>query len=129
MNDFIKKIKLMPNFISGNGVENFQIVEVENLLNLKFSDEYKHYLSSIGVASADGHEFTGITPIERLNVVNVTLNERKNNPQIPTNLYVIEQANIDGIIIWQSETGEVYQTAPNSELTKLCDSISEYIVL
>lgn len=129
MNDFIKKIKLMPNFISGNGVENFQIVEVENLLNLKFSDEYKHYLSSIGVASADGHEFTGITPIERLNVVNVTLHERKNNPQIPTNLYVIEQANIDGIIIWQSETGEVYQTAPNSELTKLCDSLSEYIVL
>lgn len=129
MNDFIKKIKLMPNFISGNGVESFQIVEAENILNLKFSDEYKHYLSSMGVASADGHEFTGITPIERLNVVNVTLDERKNYPQIPTNLYVIEQTNIDGIVVWQSKTGEVYQTAPNSEPTKLCDSFSEYIAL
>lgn len=127
MNDFIKKIKLMPNYISGNGVENFQIVEAEKLLNVKFSDEYKHYLSSIGVASADGHEFTGITPIERLHVVNVTLEERKNNPKVPPNMYVIEQANIDGIVIWQSENGEIYQTMPNAKPIRLCDSLSEYI--
>lgn len=129
MNEFIKKIKTKPYFISGNGAENFQIVEAENLLNLKFSDEYKHHLLSMGVASADGHEFTGITSIERLNVVNVTSEERKNNPHVPNNLYVIEQANIDGIVIWQSETGEVYQTSPGSKPIRLCCSLCEYIDL
>lgn len=127
MNDFIEKIKLLPNFISGSGIPKAQILEAENLLDLKFSDEYKHYLLNIGIASADGHEFTGITQIERLNVVSVTLEERKNNPKVPLNFYVIEQANIDGIVIWQSENGEIYQTMPNSEPIKRYDSFSEYI--
>ncbi|MCM1329908.1 MAG: SMI1/KNR4 family protein [Ruminococcus sp.] len=129
MNNFVEKINKIQDFISGNSVEKEKIIEAENLLNLKFSDEYRHYLLNIGVAVADGHEFTGITPIERLNVVNVTLEERKNNPKVPLNLYVIEQANIDGIVVWQTEKGAVFQTAPNSKPIKLCNSLSEYIDL
>lgn len=129
MNDFIKKLKILPDFVSGKGTETTEVGSAEKRLGLKFSDEYKQYLLTVGVASADGHEFTGITPIERINVVNVTEYERKNNPTVPGNLYVIEQANIDGIVIWQSETGEIYQTMPNTNPVRLCNSLSEYIDL
>jgi hypothetical protein len=43
------------------------------------------------------------------------------------NLYVVEQANIDGIVIWQSETGEVFQTMPNALPIKISDSLLEYL--
>ena len=43
------------------------------------------------------------------------------------NLYVIELLNIDGIVIWQSSDGEVYQTYPNSNPEKIANSLSEYI--
>ena len=79
---------------------------------LKFSDEYRKYLARYGVASANGHEFTGICASSRLNVVDVTISERINNPNIQMDYYVVEQANIDRIVIWQSQTGEIYQSAP-----------------
>ena len=125
--NLVEKIKLISPLYFVGRVSSDKIKEEETILNLSFSEEYKQYLVAFGEASFNGHEFTGITTIERLNVVNVTLEERKNNPKVPSNFYVIEQANIDGIVIWQLETGEIYQTAPNSEPIKLCDSLSEYM--
>lgn len=52
-----------------------------------------------GQFSIYGHEFTGITKILRLNVVEITIEERMKNRLIPINLYVIEQTNIDDIVI------------------------------
>ncbi len=129
MNDFIKKLKNLPYFVSGKGTDATEVGSAEKRLGLKFSDEYKQYLLTVSVASADGYEFTGITPIERINVVSVTEYERKNNPAVPGDLYVIEQADIDDIVIWQSETGEIYQTVPNASPVRLCGSLSEYIDL
>ncbi len=120
------KSKLLLN--SPNIVSEEEIYNAEEILSLKFAKEYKDYLSEFAYAVFDGHELTGICKISRLNVVDVTLEERNYN-NVPNDWYVIEQANIDGIVIWQSKTGEIYQTAPNSEPIKLCDSLSEYIYI
>ena len=85
-------------------------------MSLSFSKDYKLYLSRCGFATYEGHELTGICKAKRLNVVDVTINERTISPNIPENWYVIEQLNIDGIVIWQSGTGDIYQTSPEKSL-------------
>ena len=42
--------------------------------------------------------------------------------------YVIEETNIDGIVIWQSSTGEIFQSNMEGKIKKICDSLIEYIV-
>lgn len=42
-------------------------------------------------------------------------------------MYAIEQVHIDDIVIWQSESGEVYQTVGDSKPEKIANSIIEYI--
>ena len=129
MTDIVKKLKEMPSFYSLTGVPHELIEEAEKTLKLKFAYEYCQYLAAFGVVSANGHEFTGICQSARLNVINVTFAEREANSSVPLDLYVIEQANIDGIVIWQSASGEVYQSMPGAPMIKLCDSIIEYINL
>ena len=129
MSDIINQIKALPNFFSLIGATEESISEAEKVLLLKFSDEYKEIVSSFGSVSVNGHELTGICQSSRLNVVCVTLAEREAHRFVPLDLYVIEQANIDGIVIWQSASGEVYQSMPGAPMIKLCDSIIEYINL
>ena len=105
------------------------IIIAETKLNLKFSKEYNNYLRKYGAVILDNHEITGICDIPRLNVINVTKEERKYNPFVPDDWYVIEQANIDGIVIWQNQVGEIYQTFPNGTIIKIADSLCDYILL
>lgn len=127
MSDIVEILKGKPNFHSLSGASDELIEEAEEKLKLKFACEYRQYLAAFGAVSANGHEFTGICEAPRLNVVDVTSFERTINSEVPMNLYVIEQANIDDIVIWQSASGEVYQSMPGAPMIKLCDSISEYI--
>lgn len=76
----------------------------------------------------DGNELTGVCGSKQLNVVPVTLEERSNTT-VPLDWYVLEQANIDGIVLWQDKSGAVYQTAPHIKPRKLCGSLAEYIEL
>ncbi len=103
------------------------IIQAEIELSLSFSEEYKKYLSNKGFMVYDGHELTGICKAKRLNVVDVTKTEKQITHDIPDNWYVIEQVNIDGIVIWQSTEGVIYQTSPNAEPIKICNSFAEYI--
>jgi len=129
MPNIIKKIQSKNiNYIL-YGANEEQIEQAEQELNLKFSNEYREYLTEFGVASVDIHELTGICPYPRLNVVDVTISERTCNPIVPMNYYVIEQAHIDRIVVWQSSNGEVYQTAPNMQCVKLCNSLCDYLDL
>ena len=82
-----------------------------------------------GLACFDGHELTGLTNIPRLDVIAITKEQRSINQKISATWYVIEQANIDGIIIWQDKTGHVYQTSPSSLPIKIANSLLEYIRL
>ena len=129
MSDIIMKLRVMPDFHSVTAASPDSIKQAEEELSLKFAAEYREYLLNFGVASADGHEFTGICPFPRLDVVANTISERENNPKVPQNLYVIEKTNIDSIVIWQSDAGTVYQSAPRKPPVKLCNSLCEYIGL
>ena len=127
MKDIIELLKAKELLNKCASVSADKIVETENALSVHFSDEYKRYVSEFGFAVYDDHELTGICKAKRLNVVDVTVSERKMTRNVPDDWYVIEQLNIDGIVIWQSSTGEIYQTAPNCEPKKICDSLAEYI--
>lgn len=129
MNTFVEQLKQKDGFRMLSGVSEGTIKAAEEKLGLRFSEEYKDYLRSCGVAMADGHEFLGLGSSNRLDVVANTLEEREANPGIPANLYVVEQADIDCIVVWQSFSGEVYQSMPGILPVKLCDSLLEYIEL
>ncbi len=121
----LKKQPLFKSYIAGSADD---ITKAEEKLKLSFSAEYKRYLLKFGFATYDGHEITEICKAKRLNVVDVTLSERSITPDVPADWYVIEQLNIDGIVIWQSTSGEIFQTSPNSEPKKIYDSFVEYIM-
>lgn len=104
-----------------------QVNSAENILNTTFSDDFRDYLKTYGTIAYLGHELVGISDTEYLNVVNATSEERDFVENIPKVWYVVERLNVDGIVIWQSSSGEIYQTAPNSEPKKIYDSLAEYI--
>ncbi len=113
--------------LSGKGATPEQVSQAELELGLSFSDEYQEYLIQYGIAAFDGHEMTGLSQSKRLNVVSVTSDARKKYPDLPSNLYVVEDTGVEELIILQSSDGEVFGCAPNYRLEKLSDSLSEYI--
>lgn len=104
-----------------------QIIEAEKELGVNFADDYSKYVEKYGAISAKGIQLTGVTNYERLSVVSVTKKERNINPNIPANMYVIENVAIDGIIALQDETGKVYTVTPNETPKLSYNSLSEYI--
>ncbi len=129
MKSIINEIKNMEFFHSRKPVDRKQIQKAESDLNIKFNEDYKSCIENFGSFSVDGHEITGICSADRLNVVNVTRKERSLNKEIPEDLYVIECLNIDDVVVWQSESGEVYQSIPNVECEKIANSLIEYLKL
>lgn len=127
MNEFIFELRNMDYYREMGGVSKSVINEAENILDLKFSNEYSEYLEMCGTATADGHEFTGLGRSQRLSVVAVTEKNRKINNNITKGLYVIEELGIDRIVIWQSVSGEIYQTVGDSKPDKIAESIAEYL--
>lgn len=127
MNDIIKAMMKLPEFFGLSGVSDDQISAAEQKLNTHFAPDYRAYLSAYGIASANGHEMTGICPSPRLNVVNVTKEMLSIHSGALADWYVIEQANIDGIVVWQTPDGVLYQTQPGMKATKLCSGLLDYL--
>lgn len=123
----VEKLKNCEDALFGKGVTNEIIEKAEKSLNTIFSKEYKEYLEKYGVAAVDGHELTGLCKIERVNVVNVTEEQRKYNSGIDRSWYVIEETHIDGIVIWQDPDGRVYQTSLNGKAEMIADSIEHFL--
>ena len=128
MSSVIEELKNAPDYIGGTGRTEDEIRESENLLGVKFASDYRCYLKEIGLACFDGHELTGICKSARLNVVDVTLLQRKRVAE--TNfLYVIEETGVDEIVIWQDINGIIYLSSANTVPRKICSSLSEYIAM
>jgi len=127
MSSIITKLKSFSDLLSISPVQENEISAAEKKLSLTFAPEYREYLLEFGAVAVNGHEITGILNSERLNVVNATMNEWKLNPQVPHNMYVIENPAIDGIIIWQDADGKIYQSSPNSPPRIIATSLEEYI--
>ena len=125
--DIVELINSKDNLISLSPISMEKIKESEKKLELKFNEEYKKYVTTFGAIVYDGHELTGICKTTRLNVINVTKEETQYNNFVPKDWYVIESLGIDGIVIWQNEIGEIYQTIPNENIKKIYDSLYEYI--
>lgn len=127
MTSFVNKIKLYEDYMALGGVSEYDVKKAEELLGLKFADDYRNYLIECGIATADGHEFTGIGKSKRLDVITNTLNKRSNNSQILSNMYVIEIVGIDGLVIWQDSEGYIYQSMKDGEFRKIADTLESYL--
>lgn len=129
MDNIIQTLQSMNDCIHGKGVKESEIQQTELELEVKFAGDYRQYLLSFGLVAYDGHELTGITKSKRLNVVDVTKKARQYTTNVPDDWYVIEETNIDGIVIWQSSEGTIYQTQPGHTPAVICNSLNEYIDL
>lgn len=126
MDSVLEVLRNAPDFIGGKGCDTTAISNAEQQLGVRFAPDYRLYLQKFGLACFDGHELTGICKTSRLNVVDVTLDERKRCPDT-AGWYVIEQTNVDGIAIWQAPSGEVYQMMPGVSARKICNTLTEYV--
>ena len=129
MSTLIEKLKQNEDAIFGKGVSKRAVTAAEEQLKVTFSREFDEYLQRMGILAVDGHEITGLLGSERVNVVEVTRHQREMNSNVYPNLYVIEETNFDGIVIWQDEFGSVYKTKFNGQPKKICSSIEEYLGL
>ena len=127
MEDFVKVIQTLGHFYSRKGTTAENVHQAEQTLGLRFADEYREYLTAFGVASANGHEFTGLGTSPRLDVVAVTQRLWEMNPAVPRDLYVVEELNIDDVVAWQSASGEVFLTVGQAQPVKTAESLSQYV--
>jgi len=126
MANIIEVMKSIPDYIGSNGRSEDEIAAAEKSLGTTFAPDYRLYLEEIGLACFDGHELTGITNDARLSVVAVTEQERAANIKVPSSWYVIEQMNFDGVVIWQTPSGEIYSTKQHSIGHKISNTLAEY---
>lgn len=129
MSDISNAISKMKSFRARTPVRICEIESAEQKLNLKFNDDYKECLIQFGQFSIYGHEFIGITKTSRLDIVEVTKDERSKNNYVSQDLYVIEQTHFDDIVIWQNQCGEIFQSSPLTTIQKIANSLLEYIEL
>ncbi len=127
MSLLIEKLKQINDFYCEKGVSEEEIKTAENMLGLVFPDEYKEYLQKYGSVSCGGHDLTGLSVDKTIDVVYVTLYNRQKNPNAKKSLYVVEETHIDGIVIWQASTGEIFQSEYKGVPRKIYKSLMEYI--
>ena len=127
MNSIIEELKRKSDFFCEKGASEEEIIDAEGALRLSFADEYKEYLLQYGSVSFGGHELTGVSADECLDVVRVTIKNLQRNPNVKMPLYVVEETHLDGIVIWQASTGEVFQSEYKEVPQKIFDSLFEYV--
>lgn len=126
MSTIIEELIKKSIFYCEQGASAEMIEKAEDALGLKFADDYKDYLQKFGSESCGGHELTGISEDMELDVVSATEKNFEKNPNVTIPLYVIEETHIDGIVIWQSASGEIYETGYMEAPERIFDSLTEY---
>jgi hypothetical protein len=129
VSNIVETIRALPKSLPLKPAPEADIAAAEERLGLRFADEYKEYLGVFGAILADGVELTGIAKSESRHVVAVTMQERKLNPDVPNDLYVVENVGIDGIIIWQNEKGRIFRTVPHTAPAEIAASLADYLVV
>jgi hypothetical protein len=127
MADIISLIDNLKGLVSLKGVSKEMITGAERALKLSFAKDYSEYLEKYGLISARHIELTGITDSKRLNVVDVTQHQRGLN-QFPPDMYVIEDTGIEGVIILQNKTGEIFELQNHNQIKKIYNSLSDYLL-
>ena len=126
MQSIISVMEQKEDLLHGNGASKEEVALAEKALSLSFAQDYREYLLTYGIAAFDGHEFTGISKSQRLSVVEATQRSWELCPQVEKDMYVLEEG-MDGIIVWQKQTGEVYSTGMTETVKKEGDCIVAYL--
>ena len=127
MSTIIEEFRKKSNFYCEKGALEEEIKKAERALGLRFADDYTEYLQQFGSVSCGGHELTEVSEDAELDVVKVTLKNLNRNQKVSLPLYVVEETHMDGMVIWQSESGEVFQTEYEGAPEKIFDSLLEYV--
>ena len=126
MENFVTLLKEQEDFLALNPASESETAKAEQALDLKFAKEYVDYVQAFGAATFGCHELTGICTFSRLSVVDVTLKHRQMNPDVPLNLYVVEECGMDDACIWQDEEGKVYCIVPGNAPQLVASSLLTY---
>lgn len=127
MSSIIDELKMKSNFYCEVGASTEEIKKAEETLGLRFADDYIEYLQQFGAVSCGGHDLTGFSKDSELDVVKVTLKNIKKNQKVSLPLYVVEETHLDGVVIWQLGSGEVFRTEYKEAPEKIFDSLAEYV--
>ena len=122
----LAKINGIEDLDSLDGVSEEEIAEAERTLGLRFAKEYRAILLHFGSISFFAHEWTGLGFEGEGNVIEMTQRERMLNENLPAQLFVLENAGIDGIIICANEFGDVFQMQ-GGQSKRIYGSISKYL--
>lgn len=129
MTDIIKLLETGRNdLLHGSGATKEQVEQAEKALGLTFAEDFRECLLEYGVFAINGHELTGITANPRVSVIKVTGTQKDHFPVIPDDWYVIEEANIDGIVIWQAKDCRVYVTQPGTVPIQIARDLSDFLL-
>ena len=127
MTEICKLLKGQTSFRGGGAIASDAVADAERRLGLRFAKDYRAYLSAFGSARYFGHELTGLDCPRHIDVVAATIEGRELYPDVPHDLYVIEEAQVDGIVFWQDAAGAIYEVVPNGRPVKLFSSLSQYV--
>lgn len=127
MSEILATIQKLPGMEYLSPASADEIQNAEETLNLRFAEEYKEYLSVFGAVCSDIIAISGICEDKDYAVVELTKKLRSIQPNIPLGFYAIEDVGIDGLVIWQDQTGAVYQSVPNYEPVRIFDSLSGFL--
>ena len=126
MSKILEKIDSFKRKRYTGGVSVDIIEEAEKTLSVTFANEYKDILTNYGFLFVKGEEFLGLDS-NSYDIVKATLEARDEYVDFPTGMYVIENIAIDGILLIQDATGNIYFFQTNSPLQKVKSSICEYL--
>ena len=99
----------------------------EKALGLTIAKDYLDFIGDSKIRRYGSELFLGIEGSKELSVVKATLNERKNSPSFPSNMYVISPLGIDGILILQDSNGIIYEYIPFSSPRKIYNNLHGYL--
>ena len=126
MTNIVDKINKIEKLFHAKGCTDEQIKIAEKKLGFSLPTEYVQYVREFGAISFYATEWTGLNVGGRINVVDVTEQERKINSDFPKDCFVIENQGIDGIIIVADVDGKVFSVQYDKK-ELICNYISEYL--
>lgn len=103
------------------------VEKAEKELGLSFAEDYRALALEYGAISYRGHNLSGLSPYPGNDVVTLTKEHRAFFSEVPGDFYVLEEAHLDGMVIWQDSDGKIYLTQPGAEPKQVCDCLYDYI--
>ena len=104
-----------------------EILDAEKQLKITFAADYRAFLAGSGARMSRGHKIVGICALPAMNVVSVTQEEHNRNPAILHSWYVIERIHAGSVVVWQDESGSIYQVQLSDPPVKIASGLTEYM--